>query len=333
MKAFVTGGSGFVGRNLIRHLRSRGDEVRALARSAAAVQAVTALGAVAVEGDLDSIEAMRAGMAGCDTVFHAAALAAEWGPREAFQRINVDGTRHALEAARAAGAKCFVHVGTEAALCDGSPLLDVNESRPLPEAPLHRYPRTKNQAERLVRAANAPGFRTVVVRPRFIWGNDDTSVLAALAAAVKAGRFMWMDGGRYPTSTAHVDNVCEGLLLAAGKGRGGEAYFIADGAPVELRDFVTRMLATRGVDPGDKSVPKWLALCIAFACEFIWEIFAPFGLDSEPPVTRMAVHLFGEPVTVNDAKARRELGYVGKVTREQGLAGLCHAGESRHPGP
>jgi nucleoside-diphosphate-sugar epimerase len=322
MKAFVTGGSGFVGRNLIRHLRRRGDDVRALARSAAAIEVVTKLGATAVEGDLDAVEAMRQGMAGCDAVFHAAALAAEWGPREDFDHFNVDGTRHALAAARAAGVGCFVHVGTEAALCDGTPLVDVDESRPLPEHPLPRYPRSKNQAERLVVAADSPQLRTVVVRPRFIWGNDDTSVLAALAAAVKAGRFMWMDGGHYPTSTAHVDNVCEGLLLAASSGRGGEAYFLTDGAPVELRQFVTQMLATRGVDPGDKSVPKTLALAFAYVAEFVWEILGMAGIHSEPPVTRMAVHLFGEPVTVSDAKARRELGYVGKVTREQGLASL-----------
>jgi nucleoside-diphosphate-sugar epimerase len=319
MRAFVTGGSGFVGRNLIRHLRRRGDEVRALARSTAAIEAVTQLGAIGIDGDLDNVEAMRQWMAGCDVVFHAAALAAEWGPREGFHHFNVDGTRHALDAARAAGVPCFVHVGTEAALCDGTPLVNVDESRPLPAHALPRYPHTKNQAERLVIAANAPGLRTVVVRPRFIWGNDDTSVLSALAAAVKAGRFLWMDGGCYPTSTAHVDNVCEGMLLAAEKGRGGEAYFLTDGAPVELRAFVTQMLATRGVDPGDKSVPKWLVLVLARVCEWAWETF---GLKGEPPATRMAVHLFGEPVTVNDAKARRELGYVGRVTREQGMASL-----------
>ena len=320
---FVTGGSGFVGRNLIRHLRSRGDEVRALARSASAIEAVTALGATAVEGDLDGVEAMRRGMAGCDVVFHSAALAAEWGRREDFQRFNVDGTRNALQAAKDAGVPCFVHVGTEAAFCDGTPLIDLDESCPLPEHPLPRYPQTKNQAERLVVAANSAQLRTVVVRPRLIWGNDDTSVLAALAAAVKAGRFMWMDGGRYPTSTAHVDNVCEGMLLAAEKGRGGEAYFLTDGAPVELRGFVTKMLATRGVDPGDKSVPKWLVLALAVATEAVWEILELAGIDAgEPPATRMAVHLFGEPVTVNDAKARRELGYVGRVTREQGMASL-----------
>lgn len=323
MKAFVTGGSGYVGRNLIQHLRRRGDEVRALARSAGATQTVTALGAAAVEGDLDGVEAMRHGMAGCDVVFHSAALAAEWGRREDFRRFNVDGMRNALQAAKDAGVPCFVHVGTEAAFCDGTPLLDLDESRPLPERPLPRYPQTKNQAERLVVAANSAQMRTVVVRPRLIWGNDDTSVLAALAAAVQAGRFMWMDGGRYPTSTTHVDNVCEGMLLAAEKGRGGEAYFLTDGASVELRTFVTQMLATRGVDPGDKSVPKWLALGLAVVTEAAWEILELMGIEAgEPPATRMAVHLFGEPVTVNDAKARRELGYVGRVTREQGLASL-----------
>jgi nucleoside-diphosphate-sugar epimerase len=262
---------------------------------------------------------MQQGMAGCEVVFHVAALAAEWGAREDFQRFNVDGTRNALQAAQAAGVPCFVHVGTEAALCDGTPLVDVDESRPLPDRPLPRYPQTKNRAERLVVAANGARLRTVVVRPRFIWGNDDTSVLAALVGAVKAGRFMWMDGGRYPSSTCHVDNVCEGMLLAADKGRGGEAYFLTDGAPVELRGFVTQMLATRGVDPGGKSVPKWLVLPLARVSEWLWETFR---LKGEPPATRMAVHLFGEPVTVNDAKARRELGYRGRVSREAGLASL-----------
>lgn len=319
MRAFVTGGSGYVGRNLIRRLRARGDEVRALARSATAAQALAALGAQPVMGDLDDAGAMQQGMAGCDAVFHAAAEVSEWGPRERYWQVNVEGTRHALEAARAAGVPCFVHVGTEAALCDGTPLVDVDETRPLPARPLPRYPHTKNEAEKLVRAANAAGFRTVVVRPRFIWGNDDTSVLAALAAAVKAGRFMWMDGGRYPTSTTHVDNVCEGLLLAAEKGRGGGAYFVTDGAPVELRAFVTRMLATQGVDPGGKSLPKGLVLLLARVSEWIWDTFR---LGGNPPATRMAVHLFGEPVTVSDAKARRELGYRGAVSREQGLTGL-----------
>ena len=323
MKAFVTGGSGFVGRNLIRHLRARGDEVRALVRSSGSARIVTELGAVPAMGDLDDVAAMQRGMAGCDTVFHAAAEVSEWAPREQFQRVNVAGTANVLAAARGAGVRAFVHVGTEAALCDGTPLVDVDETRPLPARALPRYPQTKNEAERLVIAANAPGLRTVVVRPRFIWGNDDTSVLALLAGAVRAGRFMWIDGGRYPTSTTHVDNVCEGLLLAAEKGRGGEPYFVTDGPPVELREFVTQLLATRGVDPGSRSVPRAVALLFAAVAEWIWDTF---NLRSPPPAQRVAVRLFGEPVTVSDAKARRELGYRGSVSRETGLARLAPTG-------
>lgn len=319
IKAFVTGGSGYVGRNLIRQLRQRGDEVRALARSAESIKAVTALGATAVQGDLDDVEAIQKGMAGCDWVFHVAATVTEWGPRELFRKVNVDGTANVLDAAKSAGVRRLVHVSTEAVLCDGTPLLNVDETRTLPANPLPRYPETKGAAERLVQAANSPAMQTVIVRPRFIWGNDDTSVLAALAAAVKAGRFVWMNGGRYLTSTTHVDNVCEGLLLAADKGRGGEIYFVTDGAPAELRQFVTQMLATQGVDPGSKSMPKGVVLALARISEWVWDTF---GLKNTPPVTRMAVHLFGEPVTINDSKARRELGYVGKTTRETGLAGL-----------
>lgn len=144
-------------------------------------------------------------------------------------------------------------------------------------------------------------------------------MLSQLEHAVNAGRFMWIGGGRYPTSTCHVDNLCEGLVLAAEKGVGGEVYFVTDGKPVELRSFVTAMLRTRGVDAGERSVPHAVALTLATVSELIWDLLR---IPTPPPATRMAVRLFGEPVTVRDDKARRELGYRGAVTREQGLATL-----------
>lgn len=318
-RAFVTGGSGYVGRNLIRYLLARGDSVRALVRSDEAAQVVSALGAEPVRGDLDDVTAMISGMAGCDAAYHCAALVNEWGPRAEFHRANVEGTRHVIDAARAVRLPVLVHVSTEAVLADGTPILDVDETRPLPAHPLPRYPATKALSEALVIAANGPELRTVVVRPRLIWGNDDSSVLSQLEHAVNAGRFMWIGGGRYPTSTCHVDNLCEGLTLAAEKGIGGEVYFVTDGKPVELRSFVTAMLRTRGVDAGERSVPHAVALTLATVGERIWELLR---LPTPPPATRMAVRLFGEPVTVRDDKARRELGYRGAVTREQGLATL-----------
>lgn len=319
-QVFVTGGSGFVGRNLIPALRARGDAVRALARSDAAAASVTSLGAIAVRGDLDDVEALRAGMLGCDRVYHAAAHTQEWGTREEFERVTVAGTRHLLAAARAAGARRVIHVSSEAALLDGSPLVRVDETRPLPTHPLPLYPASKTASEALVRAANDARLETVVVRPRLIWGAGDTSLLPQLVEGVRSGRFRWIDGGRHLTSTCHVANVVEGLLLAADTGRAGEVYFLTDGEPVEFRSFLTRLLATQGVRVGDASLPRGLARVIARVGEALWR---GLSLPGKPPVTRMVVHLFGEEVTVDDSKARREMGYRGATSIEAGLAALA----------
>jgi nucleoside-diphosphate-sugar epimerase len=324
--AFVTGGSGFVGRNLIRALRARGDEVRALARSESSIAAVTALGAASVMGDLDDVHAMVDGMRGCTAVYHVAAEVSEWAPRERYVKGNIDGTRNVVEAAKLAGVPVMVHVSTEAVLADGSPLINVDETRARPANPYPRYPATKAASEALVQAANSPKLRTTIVRPRFIWGADDTSVMAQLVEAVKSGRFMWLDGGRYPTSTCHVANVVEGMLLAAEKGRGGECYFLTDGAPVQLKDFVTRMLATQGVQIPDKSIPRSVVRVVGAVAETIWDLFK---LPGKPPATRVAACLFGQQVTVIDAKARKELGYRGKVSVEEGLEDLQRRAAAR----
>ncbi|MFP2928164.1 NAD-dependent epimerase/dehydratase family protein [Pyxidicoccus sp. 3LG] len=316
MRAFVTGGSGFVGRYLIAALKARGDSVRALARSPAAVATVTAAGAEPFEGDLSDADKLKPGMEGCDTVFHSAAYVKSWGPREEFYEANVRGTERALEAARAAGVKRFVHISTEAVLVDGRPLVKVNETWPVPERPIGDYPSTKAEAERRVLSVNSPDFTTVVVRPRFIWGRGDTSLLPAFVEAVKAKRFMWFGDGRYLSSTCHVANCVEGALLAADKGRGGEVYFLTDGEPVVFRDFITQMLATQGVDPGSRSVPYGVAAALASVGDLVW---GTLHLGGRPPLTRTELLLVGREVTVNDEKARGELGYEGRMTREEGL--------------
>src|SRR3954451_3583386 len=124
--AFVTGGSGFVGGALIRRLVSDGWTVRALARSDRSVESVERAGAEGVRGDLDDANAMRAGADGADVFHHAAAKVEDFGDPADFRRVTVQGTKNALEAAREAGVPRFVHVGTEAALMAGQPLVNVD---------------------------------------------------------------------------------------------------------------------------------------------------------------------------------------------------------------
>ena len=317
MKAFVTGGSGFVGRNLLAALVGRGDTVVALARSLAAMQTVRELGAEPQAGDLVDVAAMSAGMAGAEVVYHCAAKVEDWGDPAEFQRINVEGTAHVIEAARAAGVRRLVHVSTEAVLADGTPIHDADETRPRAARPIGLYPSSKAQAEAVALAGSRDGLDVVVVRPRFIWGKGDTAILPKIVEVMRKGQFAWIGGGRFLTSTCHVRNVCEGMLLAAERGNGGEIYFLTDGAPVEFRGFISAMAATQGVDAGQRAVPRGLVYALAAVSEFAWR---NFPLKGRPLVSRTAVILTGEQVTVNDAKARRELGYVGLVTREAGLA-------------
>jgi nucleoside-diphosphate-sugar epimerase len=311
-RVFVTGGSGFLGRELVLELIRRGHAVRGLGRSPAAQKIVSELGAEAVAGDLDDVKAMQAGMAGCKLVIHSAAYAKEHGPRAEFFRANVEGTANVLAAARAAGVERLVHVSTEAVLADGRPIVQADEERPMAEHPMGLYPLTKGLAEKQVRAAASAGFDAVVVRPRLIWGRGDTTLLPPMVKAVKDGRWRWVDGGRYPTSTCHVENAVEGVLCAAQRGARGGVYFLTDGPPVEFRSFVGDLLRAAGVDPGERELPRWGAELIATLTAFL----------PHPPVTRTALALFLHEVTVNDGRARRELGYTSKKSRAEGLAEL-----------
>jgi nucleoside-diphosphate-sugar epimerase len=322
MKAFVTGGSGFIGGVLIRRLRAEGVDVSALARSEGSERKVAEAGAEPARGDLDDVDAMATAAGGCDLAFHAAAALGEWGKREDFERGNVQGTRNALEAARRAGVRRFVHVGTEAALLAGEPLVNVDETAPLRPDSKALYPSTKAQAEQAVRVANGNGLETVVVRPRLVWGVGDTTILPGITDAVKSGRFRWIGGGRHLTSTTHVDNTVEGLWLGATRGRPGEAYFVTDGDPVVFRDFVTELLATQGVTAPDKEAPPAVVRNLAPVLEGLWSVL---GRKGPPPVTRLTYWLSAQECTIDISKAREELGYVPVKTRDEGMAELRQA--------
>jgi len=318
--AFLTGGSGFIGGRLIERLRAEGHEVHALARSDAAAERIRSRGGEPIPGDLSDVAAMRLGAEGCEWAFHAAATLGDWGRREEFEQGNVVGTANALRACADAGVNRFVHVGTEAALLTGQPLVQVEETAPLrPDSPA-LYSSTKARAEQQVRAASRSGeFETVVVRPRFVWGRGDTTLLPTMMQMVKARRFAWIGGGNHLTSTTHVDNTVEGLVLGAERGRPGEAYFVTDGDPVVFREFVSQLLRTQGVEPPTRSLPARVAGAIASAGETAWRLLP---LPGRPPLTRFAYWMSAQECTRRIDKARRELGYEPVMSREQGLAEL-----------
>jgi nucleoside-diphosphate-sugar epimerase len=306
--AFVTGGSGFVGGALIERLRREGWDVRALARSDRAAARVSELGAEPVMGDLDDVR-----IEDCEVAFHAAAKAEDFGDPAEFERVNVQGTRNVVHACKAGGVRRLVHVGTEAALMAGQPLVNVDERAELrPDSPV-LYSASKAKAEQIVRAAD---FETVVVRPRFVWGRGDTNLLPQIVAMVQDGRFRWIGGGRHLTATTHIDNTVEGLWLAATRGEAGGVWFVTDGEPVEFREFLTALVRTQGVEIPDRSVPAPMARAAATVSEALWRRLRRPG---NPPLTRFAVWVSSQECTIDISRAERELGYRPVRTREDGL--------------
>jgi nucleoside-diphosphate-sugar epimerase len=317
MRVFVTGATGFIGGEIARVLAAR-HTVLAMSRSAAGDEVVKKLGAVPVRADLLTLEPGQ--LPPCDAVVHCAAWVEPWGRREDYWRANVDGTDRVLAAAKAAGAHRFVHMSTEAVLWRGQHLRDVIETHPYPKRTPFLYAETKAEAERRVVAANAPGFETIVLRPRFVWGPGDRTIVPETRAMVERGAFVWLDGGRARTSTTHVANLAHAAALALDKGRAGEIYFVTDGETTDFKTFLTRLLGANGVTLPERSLPSWLVRPLAAVIETAWRALGPEG---PPPLTRHAVGLMACDCTVRDDKARRELGYKPVIGVEQGLRELA----------
>ena len=164
-----------------------------------------------------------------------------------------------------------------------------------------------------------------MVRPRFVWGRGDTTLLPAIVELVRSGRFAWIGGGRHLTSITHVDNTVEGLIRGASRGRPGEAYFVTDGDPVVFREFLTQLLETQRVEAPTRTLPSGLAAAVATLGEAAWR---HLPLPGQPPVTRLAYWVSSQECTIRIDKARGELGYAPVKSLSDGLQELREAAAS-----
>jgi nucleoside-diphosphate-sugar epimerase len=319
MKIFITGASGFVGGAFVKAF-AKEHEITAMSRSGKSDAVIRALGATPVRASLGEVKTEQ--LKGFEAVVHCAAYVEEWGPWEDYWRINVDGTKELLLAAKGADVRRFVHIGTEAALFYGQDMLNVDEHYPLALNSPFPYSRTKAYAEKAVREANddSTGFSTIVIRPRFVWGEGDQTILPVVKEMIGKGQFAWIDGGRNRTSTTNIANLVHAMNLALTKGKGGEAYFVLDGKPVVFREFMTRMLQAAGIVPPDRAVPGWVVRTIAYVGETAYRVL---NIKAAPPLTRFTANIMSRDCILLDAKARKDMGYVPKVTMEEGLQALA----------
>ncbi len=319
MKVFLTGATGFIGRHVLGRLLHDGHGVIASARSPESTLKLRAAGAEPFEQSLLDDSPLRGAMQGCNAVVHCAAHLRTWGPWAEFEASNVALTRAMLRGAQASGVKHFVHLSAASVVMQGpGPMLDADEC----VATTHRrdlpYSSTKAMAEALVLQAAGPGLRTLALRPPLVWGAGDT-VDGELGQHIARGRFGWFSGGHYPYATCHVDNLCEAVSLALQSQLAGEALFITDGEPVELRDFLGKRIEACGLPVPRLSIPADAAWVLAGLAEGAWR---RLGLATEPALTREAVRLLGYPFTLDSSRSRALLGYRPVITVDEGLRQL-----------
>lgn len=318
MKIFITGASGFVG-GAITSALALNHEVVAMSRSRESDDRIQSLGAEPVHCDLEIVK--KEHLKGCDMLIHCAARIGPGGPREYYWATNVMGTDRLLHVAKRAGVKKFIHIGTEAGCFYGQHMREIDEYYPLSSKSPFYYSESKAEAERRVMAANdhANNFEALSIRPRFVWGPGDQTILPGLIDAAEKGMFRWIDNGRCITSTTHIDNLVYAVTLAIEKGKGGEAYFVTDNENHSFHDFLTRLLNTQGIGVPDKSVPGWLVRALARLVEGLWGLF---NIASKPPITRFEAALMSRDCTISIDKARRELGYKPLISVDEGMLQL-----------
>ena len=322
MTALVTGGGGFLGGAVVRILLARGDAVRSFTRSC--YPWLSEIGVPQVHGDLADPAAVATAAAGCDVVFHVAAKAGVWGRYADFHAANVVGTANVIAACKAAGVGRLVYTSTPSVVYAG-PIEGGDESLPYPKRYDAAYPATKAVAERAVLAANGPDLATVALRPHLIWGPGDPHLIPRVLARARAGKLRRVGTAPVKVDVTYVDNAADAHVLAAdclapGAAPAGRAYFISNGEPVELWEFLNRILADAGLPPVTRSVSAWSA---RLAGRVLETVYRGFRLSGEPAMTRFVAAQLSTSHWFRIAAARRDFGYVPRVGLDDGLRRLA----------
>ncbi len=314
---FITGATGLVGSHAVEEALRRGFRVKALVRGSSDSRWLDERGVEKVAGDLEDAEALRRGVAGADWVFNCAAKVGDWGSLEEFRRLNVAALKLLLDAASDAKVSRFVHVSS-LGVYEGRDHYGTDEATPPAAEALDGYTRSKVEAEALALGyVRDRGLPLSVVRPGFIYGERDRTVLPKLADSLRTGRFAYFGSGDQALNCIYVKNLVHAIFLAAEVPAAvGEVFNVTDGARVSKRQFVGRVAELAGLRPPRRKIPLWLARTLAVLLE---RRARRKGSTTPPLVNKARYKFLGLNLDYSIEKARRVLGYEPPFTTEQGL--------------
>jgi nucleoside-diphosphate-sugar epimerase len=321
--AMVTGGTGFLGRKIVERLLDQGRPVTVFSRRIAGDLAKR--GVRFVQASLSDPVAVEKACEGAATVFHVASKVGVWGRYDDFFMSNVVGTRAVIAGCRRQGVERLVYTSTPSVVYNGGDLAGVDESAPVTTSCPSPYPLTKAMAETEILEANEDSLRTVALRPHLIWGVNDPNLIPRVIGSARAGKLRIVGSGHNRVDMVHIENAVDAHLAAEralavdSSAAAGKAYFITNGEPVLLWQWINRVLHGVGEKPISRQMSLRSASAIGAVCEAAWR-FLP--LRGEPPMTRFVAAELAKDHWFDISAARRDLGYIPRVSMEEGTAQL-----------
>lgn len=309
MKVLVTGGGGFLGSRIVLNLLDEGHSVVAYQRSDH--PRLRHLGVDVKQGSLTEKDVLTSALTGCDAVIHTAAKAGVWGPRSEYFRTNVEGTRTLIEAMQSIGITKLVHCSSPSVVFNRQAFEGQDESIPYGSKWLCPYPESKAVAEQMVLewARNGNG-KVIALRPHLIWGVGDPHLFPDVIRRSQSGRLRIIGDGRNRVDSTRVENAAAAHLLALRNLDNADAvnrpYFISQGDPPPIWDWINDMLRRVNVPVLRKRVPLSIAYPFALLAESAWKIS---GRQSIPPMTRFVALQLAKSHWFSIDAARTHLGY------------------------
>lgn len=319
MKVIVTGGGGFLGSHIIGELLRQNKEVTSISRKP---YPELDSRVIQISCDLGDKEKLVKSITGAQEVYHAAARVGIWGPWKDFYDTNVVGTQNVIEACVKAGCTRLIYTSSPSVVFDGHDHLGVDESYPYVEKRISHYGYSKRLAEEKILSANGKNqLFTVALRPHLIWGKGDRFLLPRVIEQARSGKLRRVGNGKNRVDITHVKDAARAHVLAAERLGGispcaGKAYFLNQGEPVLLWDFIDEVLRRNQIPSLKKSINFPLAYQLGASLELAYGLF---GAKKEPPMTRFLAQTLARNHFYSMDSAKRDFGYAPQVSMTAGL--------------
>jgi 2-alkyl-3-oxoalkanoate reductase len=322
MRALVTGGGGFLGSGITNALLKKGNEVSVMGRGRyphlpASVKIL--------QGDIRDSDFVNTSLENIDTVFHTAAIPGIWG--QDFFSINVQGTENIIKACQNNLVRKLIFTSSPSVVFGNTNLEGVDESIPYPEKYLCDYPRTKALAEKMVLQANGTNLSTVAIRPHLIWGPGDPHLVPRLLEKAQKNKLVQVGDGNNKVDILYIDNAVLAHLqayeaLESDANVAGRAYFVSDGEPVVLWDWINELLSGMGRPNVSRKISHGNAMRLG---AFLEGVYGLLGIKSEPPMTRFLASQLATSHYFDISRAKKDFDYHPLVSHEEGMRRLIRS--------